>query len=124
MARKKRRPEETERRATIQDLLEMSNVSNMADIQELFEETIADFMENGLEAELDKELGYIRYEYKNKATDNNQNRHSSKTLWDVELAVPRDRKGEFEPKLLRKNQTNISQDIQEKSCRCMQYEII
>jgi len=30
----------------------------MADIHELFKESIAEFMENGLEAEPDEELGY------------------------------------------------------------------
>ena len=33
---------------------------------------------------------------------------------DVEVSVPRDRKGEFEPQVLKKNQTSISQDIEEK----------
>ena len=32
---------------------------------------------------------------------------------DGSLSIPRDRKGEFEPKLLKKKQTNISQDIEE-----------
>ena len=36
----------------------------MDDIQSLFKETIAEFMENGLNAELDDELGYSRYDYK------------------------------------------------------------
>ena len=31
-----------------------------------------------------------------------------------EVSVPRDRKGEFEPQVLKKNQTSISQDIEEK----------
>ena len=35
----------------------------MDDIQSLFKETIAEFMENGLDAELDGELGYSRYDY-------------------------------------------------------------
>lgn len=90
----------------------------MDDIQRLFKETIAEFMENGLDAELDDELGYSRYDYKNKNTDNSRNGHSSKTLrtsfGDVEVSVPRDRQGEFEPQLLKKNQTSISQDIEEK----------
>lgn len=55
---------------------------------------------------------------KNKNTDNSRNGHSSKTLrtsfGDVEVSVPRDRQGEFEPQLLKKNQTSISQDIEEK----------
>lgn len=32
----------------------------MDDIQNLFKKTIAEFMENGLDAELDDELGYSR----------------------------------------------------------------
>ena len=68
---------------------------SMDDIQSLFKETIAEFMENGLDAELDDELGYSRYDYKNKDMDNSRNGHSSKTLrtsfGDVEISVPRDR---------------------------------
>ena len=118
MARKNRTPEEKARREKIRELLQMANIGSMDDIQNLFKETIAEFMENGLEAELDDELGYSRYDYRNKATDNSRNGHSSKTLrtsfGDVEVSVPRDRKGEFEPQVLKKNQTSISQDIEEK----------
>lgn len=118
MARRKRTPEENARREKIRELLQLANVGSMDDIQELFKDTIAEFMENGLEAELDDQLGYSRYDYKNKDTDNSRNGHSSKTLrtsfGDVEVSVPRDRKSEFEPKVLRKNQTSISQDIEEK----------
>ena len=101
-----------------------SNISSMDDIQNLFKETIAESMEDGLETELDDELGYSRYDYRNKSTENSRNGHSSKTLrtsfGDVEVTVPRDRKGEFEPQLLKKNQTSISQDIEGKSSRCTQ----
>jgi len=65
-------------------------------IQDLFKGSIAEFMENGLETELDEDLGYSKYDYKNKATDNSRNGHSSKNLrtsfGDVEVSVPRDRK--------------------------------
>ena len=118
MSRRKRTPEENERREKIRELLKISNVGSMEDIQKLFKETIAEFMENGLEAELDEELGYSKYDYRNKETKNSRNGHSSKTLrtsfGDVEVSVPRDRKSEFEPQLLKKNQTSISQDIEEK----------
>ena len=117
-SRKNRSPEEQARRAKIRELLQASNISSMEDIQNLFKETIAEFMENGLDAELDDELGYSRYDYKNKDTDNSRNGHSSKTLrtsfGDVEVSVPRDRKGEFEPQILKKNQTSITQDVEEK----------
>ena len=118
MSRKKRSPEEQARRAKIRELLQASNISSMEDIQNLFKETIAEFMENGLEAELDDELGYSKYDYRNKDTDNSRNGHSSKTLrtsfGEVGMSIPRDRMGEFEPQLLKKNQTSVSQDIEEK----------
>ena len=118
MTRRKRIPEGNARREKIRELLQLVNVGSMDDIQELFKDTIAEFMENGLEAE----LGYSRYDYKNKDTDNSRNGHSSKTLRtsfsDVEVSVPRDRKSEFEPKVLRKNQTSISQDIEDIFIAC------
>lgn len=118
MAKRKRTPEEQERRDKIRELLQISGVSSMDDIQDLFKETIAEFMENGLEAELDDELGYSRYDYKNKDTENSRNGYSKKTLktgfGEAEIDVPRDRKGEFEPQILKKNQTSVSQAIEEK----------
>ena len=118
MSRKTRTPEEQARREKIRALLQESNVTSMEDIQNLFKETIAEFMENGLESELDESLGYGKYDYKNKDTDNSRNGHSRKNLrtsfGNVEISVPRDRKGEFEPQLVKKNQTSVSQDIEEK----------
>ena len=118
MTRKKCTPEEIGRRAKIRELLQVSNISSMADIQNLFKETIAEFMENSLDAELDDELGYSKYDYRSRDTDNSRNGHSGKTLrtsfGEVDISVPRDRKGEFKPQVLKKNQTSISQDIEEK----------
>ena len=49
-------------------------------------------MDNGLETELDEKLGYSKYDYKNKATDNSRNGHSSKmqrtSFGDVGVPVP------------------------------------
>jgi len=119
MARKKRgTPEQQARRALISELLSAANVQSMDDIQNLFKETIAEFMEGSLESELDEELGYAPYDVKNKSTDNSRNGHSKKTLktsaGDIELNIPRDRNGEFEPQLLKKNQTSISTDMENK----------
>ena len=55
-----RSPEEKARREKIRELLQLANVSSMDDIQELFKDTIAEFMENGLDAELEEDLGYSR----------------------------------------------------------------
>ena len=61
MARKNRTPEENARREKIPELLQMANIGSIDDIQNLFKETIAEFLEDGLEAELDDELGYSKY---------------------------------------------------------------
>ena len=60
MGRRNRSPEERERRAKIRELLQLSNVSSMEDIQNLFKETIAEFMEDGLDAEMTEELPRTR----------------------------------------------------------------
>lgn len=69
----------------------------MDGIQNLFKETIAEFMENGLEADLDDELSYSKYHHKHKDIDNRRNGCSSKMLrtsfGEVDVSVPRDRKG-------------------------------
>ena len=115
---RRRSPEEAARREKIRELLELAGVNGMEDIQQLFRETIAEFMEDGLDAEMDEHLGYDRYDTKEKETDDSRNGHSSKTLrtsfGDMPIQVPRDRKGEFDPVILKKNQTSISQDVEEK----------
>ena len=119
MARRKRgTPEQQARRELISEFLSAANVQSMDDIHDLFKETIAGFMEGSLEAELDEELGYEPYDVKNKHTDNSRNVHSKKTLktsmGNIEVDIPRDRNGEFEPQLLKKNQTSISTDMENK----------
>ena len=90
----------------------------MSDLKSVFKEMVGEVLENGLEAELDDELGYSRYDYRNKDTENSRNGHSRKTIktsaGEVEIAVPRDRNGEFEPRLVKKNETTLSGDIEEK----------
>ena len=113
-----RTPEEMARREKISEMLQSLDVSSMEDIRELYRQTIAQFMENSLESELSEELGYDRYDQANKETDNSRNGFSSKTLktsfGDAEIAIPRDRKGAFDPQILKKNQTSVSEDIEAK----------
>ena len=118
----RRRRNETEeqyaRRELISDFLLAANIQSMDDIHELFKEALAGFIEGSLESELNEELGYEPYDVKHKVTDNSRNGHSKKTLrtsvGKVDIEVPRDRNGEFEPKILPKNQTSISQDMENK----------
>ena len=118
MSRRKRTPEEIARKAKVRELMQELDINDMSDINALFKEFVGDVLENGLEAELDEELGYSKYDYRNKDTDNSRNRHSSKTMktsfGEIDIDVPRDRKGEFEPQLIKKQQTSLSGDIEEK----------
>lgn len=118
MPRRKRTPEEIARKAKVRELMQELDINDMSDINALFKEFVGDILENGLEAELDEELGYSKFDYRNKDTDNSRNGHSTKTMktsfGEVDIAVPRDRKGEFEPQLVKKQQTSLSGDIEEK----------
>ncbi len=118
MARRKITPERREQRKKLLELLQDAGINDVAGVQELFKEMVSTVLENGLEGELDEELGYSRYDYRSKETDNSRNGYSEKTLksslGDMEISVPRDRKGEFEPQIVKKNQTTLSGDIEEK----------
>ena len=52
-------------------------------------------LEGALDEELNEELGYSKYDYRNKETDNSRNGHSKKTMrtsyGDIDIAIPRDR---------------------------------
>jgi putative transposase len=71
-----------------------------------------DVLQEMLEAEMDVTLGYSKNEAKGKDTTNIRNGYSSKSLktkyGNIEMDIPRDRKGEFEPKIVPKYQRNIS----------------
>lgn len=107
-------------RKRLSEILERAGLqcNSVEDVQELFKDMVAMTLEGGLEGELDEELGYTKYDYRNKNTDNSRNGHTEKTLksslGEMEISVPRDRKGEFEPQLVKKNQTTLSGDIEER----------
>jgi len=114
-------PEKEARRQRRKELAEMLGglgVTDVAGVQELFKELIGSVLGNGLEGELDDELGYTKYDYRNKETENSRNGHSHKTLkssfGEMEIDVPRDRKGKFEPQIVKKHQTTLTGDIEEK----------
>ncbi len=70
----RRRRNETEekraRRELISDFLSAANIQSMDDIQQLFVEALAGFMEGSLESELDSEFGYEPYDVKQSKTAN------------------------------------------------------
>ena len=118
MAARKITPERREQRKKLLELLQDAGINDVAGVEDLFKEMVGTVLENGLDGELESELGYSKYDYRNKDTDNSRNGYSEKTLktsyGDMEISVPRDRKGEFEPQLVKKNQTSLSGDIEDK----------
>jgi transposase-like protein len=99
-------------RDQLKALIKEYNLKDPKDIQEMLKKLFGDTLQEMLEAELDHELGYTKYDYKNKQTDNSRNGYSSKTVKSnygkVDLDVPRDRNGQFEPSVVKKNQSDIS----------------
>lgn len=101
-----------ERKAFINGLLEHYKPGTTQDVQEMLKDLLGDTLQGMLEGEMEDELGYSKYDYANKDTDNSRNGYSKKnvvsSMGEIGLDIPRDRKGEFEPQIVKKNQTDIS----------------
>ena len=98
------------------ELLEGKDIKDVMELQNVLKEILKSGVETLLEAELDEELGYEKYSNIGEEA-NYRNGTSKKTvrsdLGEVELGIPRDRNGEFEPKLVPKHSRDISM-IEEK----------
>src|SRR5690242_18056677 len=77
----------------------------------LLKELTKAVIERCLETELDTHLGYPKHARKGNTTGNMRNGHSQKMLkgeqGHVDIQVPRDRQGMFEPQLVKKGQTRL-----------------
>ena len=96
----------------LREMIKEYGVKSMADVYDFVKMLTAETIQTALDAELDNELGYSKYDYRNKQTPNSRNGYSQKTvqgsLGEMEIDIPRDRDGEFEPQLVKKHQTDIS----------------
>jgi len=99
-------------KSKLRELIEEYGIKDLKDVHEFVKALTAETIQEVLESELENELGYSRYDYKNKQTDNSRNGYSKKTVQssqgEIELKIPRDRNGEFEPELVKKHQMDIS----------------
>jgi len=81
----------------------------------IFARLFSDTIEQMLETELSEELGYERYAAEGRNTGNSRNGHYSRKMrtsgGDAEISVPRDRNGEFQSELLKKNSNEIEQKV-------------
>ena len=79
------------------------------DVRNALRELFKDTLEAMLEAEMDEHLGYEKHSPAGDNSGNSRNGYGGKTLktevGETEIAVPRDRNGEFSPKAIGKRQT-------------------
>ena len=121
MARRKNdSPQKAAMREMMQGYLKENDISIKSgnDVNSIMRDMMSVLLEGVLDEELNEELGYSKYDYRNKETDNSRNGHSRKTMrtsyGDMDIAIPRDRKGEYEPQLIPKYQNTVTQDMEEK----------
>ena len=120
MARKNDTPQKAAMRELMKGYLKQNDVKikDGTDVNTIMRDMMSVILEGALDEELDGELGYSKYDYRNKDTGNSRNGHSQKTMHtsygDMEPDIPRDRKGEFEPQVIKKYQNTVTQDMEEK----------
>ena len=83
------------------------------DVSNFFDDLYGDLIQALLEGEMDDFIGYQKGEHGKKENDNRRNGYSSKGKkvktknGEIAVDMPRDRKGEFEPKIIEKRQRVI-----------------
>ena len=101
----------------IRQIITENNFYNVADVYAYLKEGFKDILQELMEAEMDAVLGYEKNQKGNIVSTNKRNGYSTKTLksqyGEFPIDIPRDRNGEFEPKLIPKYQRDIS-GIEEK----------
>ena len=108
----RRRKLTPEKKEMLRSLRESYDPQSAEDVQAMLRDLLGDMLQEMLEAEMDDHLGYSKYDYKNKETDDSRNGYSPKTVvssvGEIDLDIPRDRKAKFEPQIVQKHQTDIS----------------
>ena len=91
----------------------MQDCQSTGDIQSKLKRLFAGTIETMLEAEMEEHLGYDKHSVVGNNSGNSRNGYNRKTLisdyGESEIAVPRDRNGEFEPRVLEKGQTRTDE---------------
>lgn len=106
-----------ERKEFIQQFIAENDIRSAHDIEIALRDMMKETLQEMLENELTEQLGYTKYEYSDDEKTNYRNGYSKKTVHstngDIELNIPRDRNGEFEPIIVEKGSKDIS-NIEEK----------
>ncbi len=96
----------------LREMITEGDLKTSGDLHSYLKDLFKDTLQEMLEAELEADLGYEKGNRKNKSTDNRRNGYGEKTVktkfGEMEIGVPRDRNGEFEPQVVPKNKRDIS----------------
>lgn len=102
---------EKEMRALAAELAK--NIKTEKDLSDFSKQLKKMTVEAALGAEMEAHLGYAKHDPQGHHTGNSRNGYSGKTLkgdhGEVAIEVPRDRNGTFEPLLVRKGQTRLTE---------------
>ena len=100
-------------KSILRQMIDERGIKDIKDVQELVKELTSGLIQEIMDTELEDELGYSKYDYKNKTGSNSRNGRYSKTVRSsqgaIELKIPRDRDGEYEPQIVKKGQMDISE---------------
>src|SRR4029078_12557043 len=92
-------------------LANYSKPEDLTGAEGVFKQLKQELLERALGAELSEHLGYEKGDPAGRGSGNSRNGYSSKTMIGedgaVEIAVPRDRNGSFEPQIIAKGQTRL-----------------
>lgn len=102
----------TEKEMELVSLL-MRDCKSTGDIQTKLKRLFAGTIEQMLEAEMEEYLGYEKHDILGNNSGNSRNGYNHKTIiseyGESEIAIPRDRKGDFEPKVVEKRQVRTDE---------------
>ena len=86
---------------------------SVEDVHEKLRDLFKDTLQEIFEAEMDEYLGYKKHNNEGDNTGNSRNGYSKKTVktrfGESEIQIPRDRNGNYEPKIVKKYETTSNQ---------------
>ena len=110
MAKSKRDPKSVE---LANRIIEQYQPESVQDMQNALKDIFGPMFESMLKGEMNHHLGYNSNDKGEKSTENRRNGYGKKTLntsaGEVEIEVPRDRNGSFEPKIIPKRKKDVSE---------------
>ena len=102
-------------RESIKEFIKENDIKDVIQLNMVIKQMTGALIEEMLEVEQEAYLGYPKHKRKPnelKENDNSRNGYTPKTVrssqGDIRLDIPRDRKGDFQPELIRRHENDIS----------------